>query len=159
MKYDHLLVGPPAVAPGPTNRPNRPISGAMGPVFSSAPAISVCRRRLQLSFGADAISRVTRLLLCRQGERGNTIYVHGGSSGPILISFIHFKIYLIKRSIFEKHSSPMFSEFHLVFYIIFPNIFFLKFLNLNSKIHQFFNSVMSESTKFQKNRPHFLTLL
>jgi hypothetical protein len=80
MKLGHLLVGPAAIAPRPTNRP---ISAAMRPVFSSAPTILVWSRRLQQSFKAEEIYEVTDSCSA-DGERVNNIYMRTGLSGPIL---------------------------------------------------------------------------
>jgi hypothetical protein len=42
----------------------------------------------------------------------------------------------------------MFLEFHLVFYIIFPDFYFLKFPNFNSKNRRFLKSDPTDPAKF-----------
>jgi hypothetical protein len=57
--------------------------------------------------------------------RPNAIYMSSGPSGPIFIFLIQFEFYPTKRSIFGIFSPPMSLEFHLVFYIIFSDFFFI----------------------------------
>jgi hypothetical protein len=123
MKFGHGLASPPTVTPGPTYQSSRSISGASRSVPLAALTIFACYCWLQQSFEAKAISEVTDLC---SGERENTIYVNSRLSGSILTFFIQFKFYPIKQSRFEKLSSPIFLEFNLIFYIIFP-VFFQKF--------------------------------
>jgi hypothetical protein len=125
MKSRHHLASPPAVTPRLTYWPSRPISGASRLVSLASPAIFVCHHRQQQRFEVEGICGVTYLYSIDR-ERGNTIYV---SSGPILTFFIQFEFYPIKRSRFEKISSPMFLEFDLVFYIIFLDSFYIFFQN------------------------------
>jgi hypothetical protein len=74
-----------------------------------------------LSTGANGERRIHSV--AELGRR-NTIYMSSGPSGPIFMFLIQFEFYPTKWSRFEKKSPPMFLEFHLVFYIIFPDFFF-----------------------------------
>jgi hypothetical protein len=147
MKSRHHLASPPAVTPGLTYWPSRPISGASRLVSLASPAIFVCHHRQQQRFEVEGICGVTDLYSIDR-ERGNTIYVSSGPSGPILTFFIQFEFYPIKRSRFEKISSPMFLEFDLVFYIIFLDSFYFFF-----KIFEF-EFQNSPNSKFGLARIH-----
>jgi hypothetical protein len=63
---------------------------------------------------------------------------------------IQFEFYPTKWSRFEKFSSPMFLEFDLVFYIIFPDFFLSKFPNLNFQNRRFLNSDPIDPAEFRR---------
>jgi hypothetical protein len=140
LKFAYLLCGLPTVAPRPTNRPIRPIPGSMQPVFPSPPLIFGVRLRLRLLFRLE--ERGKSCVLCSANRnRRNTIPRRRGLSRPIFIFLIHFEFYPTKWSRFEKLSSPMFLEFDLGFYIIFPIFYFFKFFEFefqNSPNFEFF---------------------
>jgi hypothetical protein len=63
---------------------------------------------------------------------------------------IQFEFYPTKWSRFENFSSPMFLEFDLVFYIIFPDFFLSKFPNLNFQNRRFLNSDPIDPAEFRR---------
>jgi hypothetical protein len=96
-------------------------SDTMRSVFPSSSVIWGVGGRLWPCFRAKE-GEDPRELCCPDGERRNSLYMHGGLSGPIFYSF-----WILTNKTFEiwKNSLRMILEFHLVFYIFFQIFLFI----------------------------------